>query len=1122
MNDVTTAFKALISLRNTVISKMLQKNLGQNLGGHPRDISQKRNFWDRKGIIKQDPQNEERCSHTTVPPSAMMTLAMELQVSNRGKAAKIYKQAKKKASNESDFDSTSKLPGLWVVPKEVKNSPPTNRPGTASRLQPSLNNIDFVFRPGSRSPDHNQSSKIQGTGDIAPEERRFIENITVADLVGSEDRVENYLDECPDQKNYHTVDRQSHLSTSTKTSMPHDEKQNLCLNEQVDEGCSDEKLITSGSNHKALESSSQCTYGLPPTSKTNTVNTLTSNDCQTIHCARSMSRRGQKNMPSPSVDDLRSRTNHTKNALVPASANVETYDEQSKVSLRQLQLQPAGHSSCRESSVFEETEKQVVYGKSLTPDVSSGGKDTFTPISAFQQGDLHAVGCSRKRSLSQTGSKWEACDNDRSLTPDSPCTASQSGGVTPPLLTSSPLSSSSLFSLSSFGSVSPTSIGLSLASSVALCSSAVPSSVNSFDRIGRDEENRRTSENEKETATYTEERNVTNAEANISMSCLATSKSSEDVVTASSRAIINSQTSCAVVNSSRTDECCRYGRTASASGSATHSHNTSLDANLENKTSSCSAERPDCAERAGTAKLGSANRKIICQFSDEIPSNSESRKQSTVPGKGIVISKAVFPDQKDRTLASPLLQIRNKKTRPLCKLCGQPAMEDGASLLICCWCCRKKPVAPPRRDSRRFSKKFRCAEQQADDPNVEFPSEPRRSVQIFELESLPSAQSSSLSSLTTTRSAQVAPATGQEQCVEARFTCDDQHPWSAKQPNFVSKTENSRSRLAAATLQGDVSSSAGAPRCRIILDPSRKANSGNSVIVTNFISESDVAATNNSTCGVSKAKEAKTPLWKAGSVNETHGEQRTAASESQRAVVNGSKITLVKPSVGNKRSESDQRPQEGSLPKQLSTVKRNEQRGLVDEVLRAIDESIATRPQNVTQQKPDAASVISNNALSQKIDLDIKSEDAVISEKIQPSSGHVYYQSQKAFDKIPNTCLKTGCGVDDVSPSVVATSNTVGKLTNESQLSCSDTLSAGLANSNQQIEQGSQPASIDTPVTSVVSASPRSTATKVQKKQDNAIKKRSALQKLSPNAQDASYSQRAETASTTSIPHSGE
>lgn len=141
-------------------------------------------------------EDEERCSHTVVPPSSMMKLAMELQVSNRGKASKMFRNGKINAQSDSEDENqeetNSKLTGLWVVPGENVSSQDCTS-GTATHLDADLKNADYVYMSRSTCDKKSLSGddEEEKHGYEAGEENlnELLSGITAADLVGSPDRV---------------------------------------------------------------------------------------------------------------------------------------------------------------------------------------------------------------------------------------------------------------------------------------------------------------------------------------------------------------------------------------------------------------------------------------------------------------------------------------------------------------------------------------------------------------------------------------------------------------------------------------------------------------------------------------------------------------------------------------------------------------------------------------------------------------------------------------------------------------------------------------------------------------------------------------------------------------------
>ena len=150
-----------------------------------------------KQKIEFDPAlNDKRCTHTTIQPSTMMTLAMELQISNRGKASKIFREGRLKARSSEDKTAEREtiLTKLWVIPP-TDSASRGNTPSTAIHLQPSLTNTDFVFRrtptPVSKCTSPPRSERSSAT-DLQSDDLVLLANITGADLVGSADDVELY------------------------------------------------------------------------------------------------------------------------------------------------------------------------------------------------------------------------------------------------------------------------------------------------------------------------------------------------------------------------------------------------------------------------------------------------------------------------------------------------------------------------------------------------------------------------------------------------------------------------------------------------------------------------------------------------------------------------------------------------------------------------------------------------------------------------------------------------------------------------------------------------------------------------------------------------------------------
>ena len=148
-------------------------------------------------IIEYDKMCEERCSHTTVQPSKMMALAMELQISNRGKASKMFRLGKLKAQDndddiedvEKEVEELSKLANLWVVPDTDGSFQGDT---LATHLQPSLVNTDFVLGlqqtlNSLSSNGFSQENENTASNEMQAEDLALIADITVADLVGTSD-----------------------------------------------------------------------------------------------------------------------------------------------------------------------------------------------------------------------------------------------------------------------------------------------------------------------------------------------------------------------------------------------------------------------------------------------------------------------------------------------------------------------------------------------------------------------------------------------------------------------------------------------------------------------------------------------------------------------------------------------------------------------------------------------------------------------------------------------------------------------------------------------------------------------------------------------------------------------
>nr|XP_026693478.1 uncharacterized protein LOC100182468 isoform X2 [Ciona intestinalis] len=147
-------------------------------------------FFSRKGVITME-EGGERCTHTAVPPSAMMTLAMELLVSNRGKASKIFQDAKLKTQVSTDEEDESNLPKLWVVPSATSEG----EAPVASHLKPAMDNADFVTLSSQECLDvENREENDDTTPEINFQDLKF----SVADLIGSEDKVFRYSDDDDD------------------------------------------------------------------------------------------------------------------------------------------------------------------------------------------------------------------------------------------------------------------------------------------------------------------------------------------------------------------------------------------------------------------------------------------------------------------------------------------------------------------------------------------------------------------------------------------------------------------------------------------------------------------------------------------------------------------------------------------------------------------------------------------------------------------------------------------------------------------------------------------------------------------------------------------------------------
>ena len=156
------------------------------------NINQTSNLsFKNKGLIEYENASDGRCTHTAVRPSTMMALAMELQVSNRGKASKMFRLGKAKTQEDDaekySFKEESKLTHLWVVP-ETDQFSKGDAPNTATHLQPSLVNSDFVLQT-SLSPDTENLTwkEPPSTGEMLEEDLALLADISVADLVGNAD-----------------------------------------------------------------------------------------------------------------------------------------------------------------------------------------------------------------------------------------------------------------------------------------------------------------------------------------------------------------------------------------------------------------------------------------------------------------------------------------------------------------------------------------------------------------------------------------------------------------------------------------------------------------------------------------------------------------------------------------------------------------------------------------------------------------------------------------------------------------------------------------------------------------------------------------------------------------------
>nr|XP_039272681.1 uncharacterized protein LOC120346950 isoform X1 [Styela clava] len=274
------------------------------------DLSKRENkmkrFWDRKKVVQMNTEDKERCSHTEITPSSMMTLAMELLVSKDNKAGKMFSEARRRADAASG-ESDSILPQLWVIPKSNQKEAIEK---TASHLQPVLKSpsptpdfdikTSFANKPTALNPEHyvkydqqrtiesnythvpshiasqhktvkkgyNDSQSIRErtrSAECYPRQRipsedvkKDLMTLTVADLVGSPDTVYTDTESEFDDKDCQVLHSPQKKSSTARFS--NEEQKRVNKNTIVREPIFEENILSSNDTPSAT----QCSHSFPP------------------------------------------------------------------------------------------------------------------------------------------------------------------------------------------------------------------------------------------------------------------------------------------------------------------------------------------------------------------------------------------------------------------------------------------------------------------------------------------------------------------------------------------------------------------------------------------------------------------------------------------------------------------------------------------------------------------------------------------------------------------------------------------------------------------------------------------------------------------------------------------
>nr|CAB3262734.1 uncharacterized protein LOC100182468 [Phallusia mammillata] len=821
------------------------------------DKKKRKEFWNRKGVIKMDPNNNERCSHTIIPPSAMMTLAMELQVSNRGKASKMFKKAKSNArvaspDNETDEQEKSKLPELWVVPDaHMKSS--SEEPTTASHLQPALDHSDFVFRPGfdSPTPQGRPVSRAGEAVDLNCDEIEFLESIDVSDLVGSKDNVIVYPDS--DEEVTKSEKQKQKRSKCNKGNMSIS-SQDINSTVNKDNEGNVERPHVGSSRCETLTTTNDSMYR---DYKSNAKGSAYLNDkVIKFNCASSK----EQNLNVNAATNKLSQTPIISQDEVKEQRLCESIEYGGDKSIVTSSLHDALHRHAPTVSPLKgRAQEKLVSNRVSSPRPASAARDCDS--------DGQSGRASRDRAHSLSNKKKFILDEKRAITPEYLRALSQNDTASASSLSSSSLSSS-LFSLSSLGSVSSASLhfssvnGASEKTSVVSCASITPDSVDLHDRrrvsVKGREQQQIGVKPKHNTQSFVE---LVNTPSQCSV--VANRQESRNVAMQSTDKYnpLSCSLACPSLN--------QY-RNVDDDTNSRGSHRVQTNKSPQQQTLVTSRASSRVRQRSSESCGGSVSpsRKVICEYVDQAAPDLPDQQPHI---KGRVVSKAVFPDTSDPTLVRPVLHLR--KEVPPCQYCRGIRSE-----MVYCCCCGPKPTAPPRSNSRGATEKFRGVGQTPSPIPAARRRTPSKTTEV----------STPVQEKVEERLSEVVQATGVQQSSSSPAAEPRSHESPGKD-NRIRTTGNKNNTTSTTTLSAPdaapVSSSHRIEGCRITLSSSNRQPATQPRVLMKNTLVSDTMG-NKRVDGGSKTS--------SGSYVEEKSLLQSIIEHPRVNIVNGSKITLLK------------------------------------------------------------------------------------------------------------------------------------------------------------------------------------------------------------------------------------